>query len=74
MLREFLETSSWSLVCDPAQQAGKKRQAKGLDKLENEDTVNFNDKFERLAWAKLKEEWPDFCQESGDEERKFHRS
>ena len=69
MLREFLETSTWSLVYDPAQQAGKKRQAKGLDKLQNENAVDFSDKFEVLAWRKLKAEWPDFCQESDDEQQ-----
>jgi hypothetical protein len=65
MLREFLETSSWSLVWDPAQQAGKKRQAKGLDKLQNETKVT--DNFVDLAWGKLKEQWPDYCTESEDE-------
>ena len=67
MLREFLETSTWSLVYDPAQQAGKKRQAKGLDKLQNEevDTANeVDDDFKRLAWDKLKREWPAYCENS----------
>ena len=68
MLREFLSRSTWSIVYDPAQQAGKKRQAKGLDKLENEseDTPKGND-FRELAWIKLSETWPDFCTESEDE-------
>ena len=66
MLREFLETSTWSLVYDPAQQAGKKRQAKGLDKLQNDQDVN--DTIVDLAWAKLKEQWPEYCVESDDEE------
>ena len=68
MLREFLGRLTWSIVYDPAQQAGKKRQAKGLDKLENEseDTPKGND-FRELAWIKLSETWPDFCTESEDE-------
>ncbi len=67
MLREFLETSTWSLVYDPAQQAGKKRQAKGLDKLQNEEVETANevdDDFKRLAWEKLKQEWPAYCEDS----------
>ena len=67
MLREFLETSTWSLVYDPAQQAGKKRQAKGLDKLKNDEDIDYSDKFEVLAWKRLQQEWPDFCRESEDE-------
>ena len=67
MLREFLETSTWSLVYDPAQQAGKKRQAKGLDKLKNDEDIDFSDNFEVLAWRRLQQEWPDFCRESEDE-------
>ena len=59
MLREFLTTSTWSLVYDPAQQAGKKRQAKGLGKLENDEKVD--DDFVRNAWDKLKETHPEFC-------------
>ena len=66
MLREFLETSTWSLVYDPAQQAGKKRQAQGLDKLQNDQDVN--DAFVDLAWTKLKEQWPEYCVESDDDE------
>jgi hypothetical protein len=68
MLREFLSRSTWSIVYDPAQQAGKKIQAKGLDKLENEseDTSKGND-FRELAWIKLSETWPDFCTEPEDE-------
>ena len=65
MLREFLETSTWSLVHDPSQQAGKKRRAKGLDKLENKGEANVTQKeqtFRELAWEKLREEWPDFCE------------
>jgi hypothetical protein len=71
MLREFLQTSTWSLVQDPAQVAGKKRKAKGLDKLENEGEANATRKegsFEELAWAKLKSEWPDFCESEEDED------
>ena len=67
MLREFLETSSWSLVYDPAQQAGKKRAAKGLGKLENDQEVSFTDRFEELAWKKLKEAWPEFCENSDED-------
>ena len=67
MLREFLETSTWSLVYDPAQQAGKKRQAKGLDKLQNEAGV-IDDSFKRLVWERLKHEWPEFCQDSESED------
>ena len=65
MLREFLETPTWSLVHDPAQQAGKKRRAKGLDKLENKGEANATQNertFRELAWEKLRGEWPDFCQ------------
>ena len=69
MLREFLETSTWSLVWDPAQVAGKKRQAKGLDKLENDEKANVvTDKFDDLAWSLLRKEWPEFCQTSGSDE------
>jgi hypothetical protein len=71
MLREFLETSTWSLVYDPAQQAGKKRQAKGLDKLQNEKAEEVNqidDEFKRLAWEKLKQEWPAYCEDSDPDE------
>ena len=67
MLREFLETSTWSSVYDPAQQAGKKRQAKGLDKLKNDEDIDYSDKFEVLAWRRLQQEWPEFCRESEDE-------
>jgi hypothetical protein len=71
MLREFLQTSTWSLVQDPDQVAGKKRKAKGLDKLENEGEAKATRKegsFEELAWAKLKSEWPDFCESEEDED------
>ena len=64
MLREFLETSTWSLVHDPAQTAGKKRKAKGLDTLENENEAQEvkGDDFRELAWKMLIREWPDFCE------------
>jgi hypothetical protein len=64
MLKEFLESSTWSLVYDPSQQAGKKRKAKGLDKLENKGDANATQEeqsFRELAWEKLREQWPDFC-------------
>ena len=64
MLREFLETSSWSLVYDPAQQAGKKRQAKGLGKLENEANACEPEDFHDLAWQRLREQYPEFCESS----------
>jgi len=64
MLREFLETSSWSLVYDPAQQAGKKRQAKGLGKLENEANTCEPASFHNLAWQRLREQYPEFCESS----------
>ena len=70
MLREFLQTSTWSLVHDPAQQAGKKRQAKGLDKLQNESAINAVDaenNFKKLAWTKLEAAWPEYCQETDSE-------
>ena len=68
MLREFLETSTWSLVYDPAQQAGKKRQAQGLVKLQDEEANLVDDSFKRLARARLKQEWPEFCQDSDSED------
>ena len=66
MLREFLETSSWSVVHDPEQLAGKKRQAKGLDKLQNEEAANTVERFHDLAWNKLKKIWPEYCVEEDD--------
>ena len=68
MLREILETSTWSLVWDPKQQAGKKRQAAGLDNLENQGTTEDEEQFDKLAWVKLKEQWPEFREESEDEQ------
>ena len=64
MLKEFLETSSWSLVYDHAQQAGKKRQAKGLGKLENEANACEPESFHDLAWQRLREQYPEFCESS----------
>ena len=72
MLREFLTSSTWSLVQDANQVAGKKRRAKGLDKLENEvegeaNATRKTGSFNELAWEKLKAEHPDFCETEDDE-------
>ena len=66
MLREFLETSSWSVVQDPEQRAGKKRQAKGLDKLQNDEAADAVETFRELAWKQLKKAWPEYGVESDD--------
>ena len=70
MLREFLETSTWSLVQDETQTAGKKRKAKGLDKLANEGEANEvrGESFCDLAWKLLQKEWPDFCESEEGED------
>ena len=71
MLREFLLSSTWSLVQDANQVAGKKRRAKGLDKLENEGEANATRKtgsFHELAWQKLKDEHPEFCETESEED------
>ena len=68
MLRELLETSSWSLVYDPTQQAGQKRQAKGLGKLETEASAEANacepESCHNLASQRLREQYPEFCKSS----------
>lgn len=49
----------------------KKREAKGLDNSENEGEANATrkeDNFRKLAWEKLKGEWPDFCGSEGSDE------
>ena len=68
MLREFLETSTWCVVNDPKSISGKKRQAKGLKRLEGETETPINYTFEDLAWQKLAVYWPDYCAESNSVE------
>ena len=64
MLREFLEASTWCVVNDPKSISGKKRQAKGLKRLESGSDVAPNHVFDDLAWQKLSVWWPNFCDES----------
>lgn len=57
MLWEFMRTSTWSLVQDETQTIGKKRKLQGLDKLENSAKM-----FATLAWEKLMQMHPAFCE------------
>ena len=69
MLREFLETSTWSIVQDTTQTAGKKRKAKGLDKFNNDGANEVEEEgFRDLSWKLLMKEWPDFCVTEEDED------
>ena len=61
MLREFLETSTWTLVNDISQLSGKKRREKGLDKLEQSASSLSPEQFETLAWNTLRKMYPEFC-------------
>jgi hypothetical protein len=68
MLREFLETSTWSIVFDENQVSGKKRKTLGKDTLENQGALNTSEPcFMQLAWAKLRQVYPSFGQMSDDE-------
>ena len=73
MLREFLNTHTWSLVQDKSQMSGKKRQAQGIGKLVNEANQTEEERaeawesFRDCAWEKLRVAWPDFCREDDSE-------
>ena len=66
MLREFLETSSWSFVNDKQQLSGKKRKEQGLDKLAQEANSVSPETFKTLAWSTLRKIFPEFCRDSSD--------
>jgi hypothetical protein len=69
MLRELLETSSWCVVNDPKSISGKKRQAKGLKRLEQNPGEEANQTFEDLAWQKLSVYWPEFADSDESDEQ-----
>ena len=64
MLREFLETHTWSLVTDCDKISGKKRQQQGLDKLSNRSIDVRNSEFFIMSMNLLRKNFPDFCLDS----------
>ena len=72
MLKEFLSSSTWALVQDPKGLSAKRRQTLGIDKLDNKTAGTLltaeRENFSQMAWAKLREVWPSFGQDSESEE------
>ena len=64
MLRDFMLTSTWSVVHDENSLSGKKRRAKGLAKLENQAEQD-NDVVPLLT-SRLKEAHPEYFLEDRD--------
>jgi hypothetical protein len=62
------------LVQDAAKVSNKKKKAKGLDNLENDEngaksaTQDAGEEFREGAWKKLAEAWPEFCIDSDEDE------
>jgi hypothetical protein len=73
LIREFMMSSTWSVVQDESQTSGKKRKAQGLDKFQNkkeEETEELSSnlvdygQFRTLAREKISTYWPEMFEES----------
>ena len=73
LIREFMLSSTWSVVQDESQTSGKKRKAQGLDKFQNkkeEETEELSSnlvdygQFRTLAREKISTYWPEMFEES----------
>ena len=62
MLWDFFTTSTWSIVFDEEKVSGKKRNARGMGKLEN--GVPEAKSFYQMALYKIQEQFPDFAIDS----------